>query len=34
MAKKNFSGGLNSLLGRPKQVERPAGGRTKSTKGN
>jgi hypothetical protein len=24
MAKKNFSGGLNSLLGEPKQVERPA----------
>ena len=24
MAKKNFSGGLNSLLGEPKQAERPA----------
>jgi hypothetical protein len=32
MAKKNFSGGLNSLLGEPQQAKEVETGRTKAPK--
>jgi hypothetical protein len=32
MAKENFSGGLNSLLGEPQRRKEGGAGRTKSTK--